>query len=674
MRSRTASASSQTSSQILDLSLVSPWVQVEPVSAQAQASGLSLRSFICGQVQFTVDEMASSAVQIDVIVTGLLNVNTSKLALGWIKGGAARPRGAASLPAEPISRKVVSRTETIWQRKVRREDDADADCSSDGLLAEPIPFKIDLSSQSPSSMKTEFYSIDYSVCARVTLRSEDQSHPKSISSRAVPFTVSSVRTDASSMPDVPLQAALESLDETLESQVLHPVTPFQTPLKLEEPSPDGCVLVTISRKEGKEVVLPVSAFSTALFGCLAPHPSLAPQVQYVNLEAHITLTKDVDRIYNVKASLKQKTHFRFVALKEDLVGGSVQQEQARIDQVRQIGESITVHVPLATRTLSKAPVKSLNNKAMKPKELQLNLSIETEQVFNSSDILEFYETFPDSTMTTSPVNRSPTSPLKRKFSLPQIEPVDVLSPPPSPVEPTALATASASAPVAPFNPLSFIKKLLPIQEQPANNRPQVRQKISRAVSAHCLSQRDAPLVYIASSSNTSPQTDLADATTARTILITLRVPIYPKDNNAKSEFLPSSRLQEVIRSHFVSVRVEYHLKKEKVAGTGLRVDRHLDIQVPLKRITSRAVPMPTFTREEHKILFLAFLRAPSLSELKRKAAALKSDSNIAAAAIPQPPVLNDADEEEDTRHIPRAVLHDEDEMQKPARKRMKVEA
>ncbi|KAJ3401190.1 hypothetical protein HDU80_006245 [Chytriomyces hyalinus] len=575
MRSRAASASSQTSSQLLDLSLSSPWVQVEPVSAHAHASGLSLRSFISGQVHFTLEEMASSAVQIDVIVTGLLNVNTSKLALGWIKGGAARPRGAASLPAEPISRKVVSRTETIWQRKIRREDDPDADCS----LTEPIPFKIDLSSQSPSSMKTEFYSIEYSVSARVTLRSEDQSHPKSIASRAVPFTVSSVRTDASCVPDVPLQAALDSLDETLQSQVLHPVTPFQTPLKLDETSADGSVLVSISRKEGKEVVLPVSAFSTALFGCLAPHPSLAPAVQYVTLEAHITLTKDVDRIYNVKASLKQKTHFRFVALKEDLVSGSVQQEQARIDQVRQIGEGITIHVPLATRTVLRAPVKSpSNNKVLKPKELPLNLSIETEQVFNSSDIVEFYESFPDTTITNSPVNRSPTSPLKRKFSLPQIEPVDVLSPPPSPVEPAALATASA--PVAPFNPLSFIKKLLPIQEQHVNNRPQVRQKISRAVSAHCLSQRDAPLVYMVSNSSSSSASDATDA--ARTILITLRVPIHPKDNHAKCEFLPSSRLQEVIRSHFVSVRVEYHLKKEKVAGTGLRVDRHLDIQVPLK--------------------------------------------------------------------------------------------
>ncbi|KAI8839463.1 hypothetical protein BJ741DRAFT_599407 [Chytriomyces cf. hyalinus JEL632] len=581
MRSRAASASSQTGSHMLDLSLSSPWVQVEPVSAHAQASGLSQRSFISGQVHFTVEDMASSAVQIDVIVTGLLNVNTSKLALGWIKGGAARPRGAASLPAEPIGRKVVSRSETIWQRKICREDDPDADCS----LTESIPFKIDLSSQSPSSMKTEFYSIEYSVCARVTFRSEDQSHPKSIASRAVPFTVSSVRTDASSMPDMPLQAALDSLDETLESQVLHPVTPFQTPLKLDEPSADGCVHVSISRKEGKEVVLPVSAFSTTLFGCLAPHPSLAPPLQYVTLEAYITLTKDVDRIYNVKASLKQKTHFRFVALKEDLVSGSVQQEQARIDQVRQIGEGITIHVPLGTRTLLKAPVKSLNNKVLKPKELQLNLSIETGQVFNSSDIVEFYESFPETTtMANSPVNRSPTSPLKRKFSLPQIESVDVLSPPPSPVESAALATASASAPVAPFNPLSFIKKLLPIQEQHVNNRPQVRQKISRAVSSQSLSQRDAPLVYMASnnsSASSCPQSDTA-ADAARTILITLRVPIHPKDNHAKSEFLPSSRLQEVIRSHFVSVRVEYHLKKEKVAGTGLRVDRHLDIQVPLK--------------------------------------------------------------------------------------------
>ncbi|KAJ3267340.1 hypothetical protein HDU77_000053 [Chytriomyces hyalinus] len=84
--------------------------------------------------------------------------------------------------------------------------------------------------------------------------------------------------------------------------------------------------------------------------------------------------------------------------------------------------------------------------------------------------------------------------------------------------------------------------------------------------------------------------------------------------------------------------------------------------------------MPTFTREEHKILFLAFLRAPSLSELKRKAAALKSASepNITSHAAIPPPVLRD--DEEDTRHIRRDVVHDEDAVLKRARKRMKVEA
>ncbi|KAJ3283293.1 hypothetical protein HDU79_009189 [Rhizoclosmatium sp. JEL0117] len=140
-----------------------------------------------------------------------------------------------------------------------------------------------------------------------------------------------------------------------------------------------------------------------------------------------------------------------------------------------------------------------------------------------------------------------------------------------------------------FKPFSFLRRLVGGSAGSAGGDASSVKNVSTAVTvsqpsmgrfggaiAHAISvqQMNQDLKYVRESAG------------IRSLKVRVRVPLVPKDMSSKNARLAGTRLQEVVRTHFVVVRVKYHVKKERVHGP-LRHDRYVEVMLPLRLVNLR---------------------------------------------------------------------------------------
>ncbi|KAI8613125.1 hypothetical protein BC830DRAFT_1170512 [Chytriomyces sp. MP71] len=562
MRSRSNSTSSaRRLQQVFKVVIDSPLVQVENGGPETDHEEGVLRGRVAFDEGFLVSQ---NVVRVEVVVTGSLHINTHRLALGWSKGGAAVARSGSSRAAEPVDRKVFSKSVNI---------------SMKAIAANEAIFSIALPHQLPSTVQTEWYQIIYTAHARVfavsgSLEGEHLSIP-------VPFAVASVRSRT------PMLNSWEpSKGETHASGV----------------SMDGFVSLRVERAFD-EICLPTSAFSESFAKDLTHMPcstdSFGWMDKAVELGVNVDLDEGVERILELTVDLRQRTTWRFVAFREEVsqVGVELRRENAKVDHLRKIGVPVSIHVPINTKTV-------VSEDYQKSRMLRQSVSCNTlsiitsELAHDSPAIFGSYNTFDvDCLELESPVhglelppdheengsNSKPSSPLKRKFSLPAVNSDSGASPDLSP------ATSQHGAA---FKPLSFFKKLTSTRREPDHYAASTQPSVTMPILQSKLQPPLRPLQSRSLRANSNPS-PLHYTTAfpvpihgfvARNLRTDLNVSLAPKE---KTDFLPATSLREVVRSHFFVIRVAYRVRKDKVAGTGLKTDRYVEVVMPVKVVQGR---------------------------------------------------------------------------------------
>ncbi|KAJ3015062.1 UNVERIFIED_CONTAM: hypothetical protein HDU68_012890 [Siphonaria sp. JEL0065] len=610
----------------LIIHLHTPIVQVEsPIPLHLQASHHA-GSFAKGSITINAPQGSLVVAQLDVSVIGTVKVDTHKLALSWIKGGATTMRSANSQAAEKVDRKVYSKTVTVWRSEsLDSEDGGD----SVGLLDGVIPFMIPISEKCPSSVATDCYSVEYTVKATLftTTKAIIIDSPATTNSDDMTTTTAS---DASSMHS--------------STHRLHPLVSESTPLIVHSvrsrnvleslldgvfvhsESMDGFVDVSVKAEKEEVVLVDDSEVERVV--------ESGVEWRYVDLEVTVKGKLDVARVESIDAVWKQNTEFRFTALKEDMENRSIIRENGRIEQPRKVGDHVVVHIPVNTKTLLVSHPQPLTSKpylhpSSSVSNNHANLRIST----CSNDIISMYSFTNDRLQDSSIGTRNDdyqrgiksaapltTSPLrrfsKRKNSLP-----DVLTPFPlfhggvggsevaglelmeMPLGVSCCPTATENG--GKFKPFSFLKKLVgsgasgsaaAVSADKARNT-EVIGKRSRipygsshpgisvaATSTSHAKFMGAPVQQVNQDLKYHKDSSVDGGT--KSIAVKIRVPILPKDIASKAALLPGTRLREVTRTHFVVVRVKYHVKKERVQRP-LRHDRYVEVVVPLRLVHLR---------------------------------------------------------------------------------------
>ncbi|KAJ3199323.1 hypothetical protein HDU82_000537, partial [Entophlyctis luteolus] len=288
-----------------------------------------------------------------------------------------------------------------------------------------------------------------------------------------------------------------------------------------------------------------------------------------HLHVSVTIGGDVERVDSVSAVLKQRTEFRFTALKEDLENRTVIRERGKVEQTRKIGEEVKIHVPANTRTLVRKPLPTETSSQRASMGNSAQLSIET-----NTELDALVSRTGEPLSKSAGLTASGTSSLlKRKNSLPDAYAALVA---------TAASVKSGRnghhsekhrAGIA-----SFFGKFLSVElKQPISGDPE-----DEGAPANCASATKAPsLAYIRTTSMAAPH----GAHAQRTLALAIDMPLQPKDRAALRDRDAEMRLPEIVRSHFAHVRVAYRVRRDRVGP--LRCDRYVEVDVPLRLLASR---------------------------------------------------------------------------------------
>ncbi|KAJ3071311.1 hypothetical protein HDU98_005512 [Podochytrium sp. JEL0797] len=367
--------------------------------------------------------------------------------------------------------------------------------------------------------------------------------------------------------------------------------------------------------------------------------------RFVEVDVCVTGCVDVERVESVDCVWRQGTEFRFVALKEDMENRQRIKEKARLEHVRKIGDLVTVHIPSSTKTVTAQPTTT-----KKPRNLRISTcSSDIVSLYDGSGMNSAnpYSGGGAGGARSAVVGGGPKSPFrrfsKRKSSLP-----DAMAPyfgaGVGPVEEDGLLEEGAhhsgkeqvvpgeketekagGAAAASFKPFSFLRKLVSggsaavggghssagsgssggeETKGAAGSRDRTTPRPTRMMSfsGPTGSQDTIPRTPpIPRFSGTNPEATLVpqikqdlkymlttgpNGAVTRSLSVKIRVPILPKDLGAKAVLLPSTRVQEVTRTHCVVVRVKYRVKKDRVQGP-LRHDRYVEVMVPLRLVHLR---------------------------------------------------------------------------------------
>ncbi|KAJ3020125.1 UNVERIFIED_CONTAM: hypothetical protein HDU68_010340 [Siphonaria sp. JEL0065] len=528
-------------------------------------------------------------------------------------------RSANSQAAEKVDRKVYRKTVTVWRRETLDNEDGG---DSVGLLNSVVPFMIPISEKCPSSVTTDCYSVEYTVNATL-------------------FTSTKTMESDSPAPTNSNDTATDETSTHSSTHRLHPLVSESTPLIIQSvrsrdilesllgrvfvhgESMDG--LVDVSAKADREEVVMVNDSEVGSIG------DNGVEWRYVDLEVTVKGKLDVDRVESVDAVWKQNTEFRFTALKEDMENRSIIRENGRIEQPRKIGDHAVVHIPVNTKTFVVShsqpppPSKPYLRPSTSFSNNRANLRIST----CSSDIISMYSSTNDRLQDSSIGTKNnefqrgiksaappPTSPFrrfsKRKNSLP-----DVLTPfplfqgavggseavgldlmeEPLGVSGRTITTGNERK----FKSFAFLKKLVgggaggsaTVSDDKPRNTEVIR---TRSRIPYGSSHVGAPVGATSTSfakfmgepvqqvnQDLKYYKDSSVAGGSKSITVKIRVPLLPKDVASKNALLPGTRLREVTRTHFVVVRVKYHVKKERIHGP-LRHDRYVEVVVPLRLV------------------------------------------------------------------------------------------
>ncbi|KAJ3342994.1 hypothetical protein HDU83_005839 [Entophlyctis luteolus] len=496
-------------------------------------------------------------VEVEVAIVGTLTVDTHKLALGWIRGGPASMRSANAKAAEPIHRMVYVKRVRIWPAPASPADldessihgGIDASSRKEQVCGKfergvsiSLPFVFTISRNCPSSIESEFYKIHYNATATAfspgnTLPSEADNTtaaPYPLVSDSVSLTIVSTRSRCSTLPWCALQ---------------------RKPVIAE--SFDG--LVTAAAEcDAAEYLMS----TTGTNGTGDPD-------RVAHLHVSVTIGGDVERVDSVSAVFKQRTEFRFTALKEDLENRTVIRERGKVEQTRKIGEEVMIHVPANTRTLARKPLPTETSSHRASMGNSAQLSIET-----NTELDALVSRTGEPLSKSAGLSASGTSSLlKRKNSLPDAYAALVA---------TAASVKSGTnghhlekhrAGIA-----SFFGKFLAVElKQPISGDPE-----DEGAPANCASATKArSLAYIRTTSMAAPH----GAHAQRTLALAIDMPLQPKDRAALRDRDAEMRLPEIVRSHFAHVRVAYRVRRDRVGP--LRCDRYVEVDVPLRLLASR---------------------------------------------------------------------------------------
>ncbi|KAJ3116120.1 hypothetical protein HK100_001152 [Physocladia obscura] len=463
----------------------------------------NMDNILSGLVEFSVT--ADFAIKVTITVVGTMFVNSHKLALGWIRGGSAQMRSAKAKAAEPIDQKIYINSVTVWKREVGILGYDDDTISMTEFYS--IPFSITIPEKCPASIVTDFYSVKYTATATVSAIAAPSSSLSTntlvlATSDLVSFFVHSVRSKQTLQDSRAVVASEKSIDQ----------------------------FINLSVKTSRDEVV------------MRRYGGYGSEDEYLDLDILIDLSADVERVEDIEAL----------------------REKGKVEHVRRIGEQVSLHIPINTKTFVKAiAAHSLVHKRSSPQDLRISISGEPSSIYADRN-----RYFPKSAGVQRAIDA--IGAVKRKGSLSnvtmeysaEIDPLEKSSEKPEP-----------------SGPLLFMRKLLSI------GIAEIREKKQTPITSqsnHHGSKSTRPSIL---------QTDLyylKDESNSRnrTLQVNLNVPLRPKDTVAMVDRRPFSRLHDVVRTHYVVLRVKYLVKKDCVIGQ-LRHDRYVEVAVPIRLVVGR---------------------------------------------------------------------------------------
>ncbi|KAJ3348254.1 hypothetical protein HDU83_001441, partial [Entophlyctis luteolus] len=420
----------------------------------------------------------------ETLISGTLTVDTHKLALGWIRGGPASMRSANAKAAEPIHRMVYVKRVRIWPVPASPAElgessfhgGIDASFRKKQLCGKlerrvsiSLPFAFTISRNSFSTGNMLPGEQDNTTAALYPLVSD-----------SVSLTIVSTRSRCSTLPWRALQ---------------------RNPVSAIGESFDG--LVTAAAEcDAAEYLM----YTGGTNGTGDPD-------RVAHLHVSVTIGGDVERVDGVSPVFKQRTEFRFTALKEDLENRTVIHERGKVEQTRKIGEEVKIHVPANTRTLVRKPLptETSSHRASMRNSVQLSIDANTEL-----DALV--------SRTGEPISKSAglsasgtSSLLKRKNSLPDADAALVATAASVKSGTNGHHTEKYRAGIA-----SFFGKFLAVElKQPISGDPE-----DDGAHANCAPATKAPsLAYFRTTSMAAPPATHAQ----RTLALAIDMPLQPKD-------------------------------------------------------------------------------------------------------------------------------------------------
>ncbi|KAJ1555595.1 hypothetical protein HK405_015899 [Cladochytrium tenue] len=586
-----------------------------------------------GVVALAVEDTPPPGAVLVVELEGELQVDTHRVALGWIKGGAVAMRSPGARAADPICRSVIHR------RVVLANED---ELARRGLGKHHFAFSLPLNSRCPASVHTALYSVSYVVRASLVVPGSAgmaPSHPpqspaSSVSPRlrvnqvppraagaanavdataaatkdkqvatmlvtaSAPFRLRRVRSFATAPPPPPAPPSQAP------QYVQHPAAPSTSESVAESPSPHYAAvvraygfspdaLVAFAASAPAELPLLLDATANAAGTAAA---TVAEQVGPRSLAVRVRLAwmpSTVDRILEVSVVLKQSTKFRFVALREDMLTREVTRLNAAVDHCIKISRPVSIHPAAstparpATRPLAprhSATAGAATRRSPPPSNTTAPIHFHRAVSPNRADADD--DTAAEAAGLSRPLSPQPRhSPLRTLLCAPPLR---------LPRRPRSHRQASTSPPpphahqLLPSIPVASVTAAVA-----ANPAPKPTPRTPGVTTASPNPVRIALTLHLPTptvpAGRTSPPPLTSTAVAGADAAVAPRTALF-----APTRLLPSSSLRELQRTHFLAVHVRYRAAASGTSTTGgggsgggvvptvpLALDRSLHFSLPV---------------------------------------------------------------------------------------------
>ncbi|KAJ3305474.1 hypothetical protein HDU76_005015 [Blyttiomyces sp. JEL0837] len=331
-----------------------PTQQQTPEPTSKYPETVTIKGHVSVDLNQHIDTLRSLIVEIE----GTLFVDTHKVALGWINGGPVTMRTANTKAAEPIERRVYYQKVVAWTSDIQDGELVDADGLIEGNHI--FPFELQVSSKYPSTVSTEYYSVKYTVSARLMstvpppqpilkpthLDPQNRLHIFSTTSQPLihifsttsqPLTVQRVR----------------GFDNTPTNTItVSNPNPLTTTPDFQNPHLDPTILRHHSDYEyshqrslqSRSIVIGTSMDKSISYKADMAAELVAGVTRLGWVDLYLKLDENVECLETVEFCFKQVTSFRVTALKEDPVLHVVKPVKAEIDHRVKIGKYMTLPI------------------------------------------------------------------------------------------------------------------------------------------------------------------------------------------------------------------------------------------------------------------------------------------------------------------------------------------